>query len=864
MNSLFVNGYNYNIINTVMKKGLFFLFALFMFTPHIQGAVSTGTCGANLTWSLDYSTKTLTISGSGNMYSWSKVAGTYAPWYQSRGSIEKVILPKELTSIGGRAFYSCSHIHSITIPENVVSIGADAFTDSAIDTVTWDAYNYPSPLSYNNPFYDIRSQIKDFTFGNSIDTVPSYLCNGMDNLISVTLGSNVKVIEKESFSGCSKLSVITNNSNVLMEIGRLTFRNCSSLVSFSIPLGVTIIEESTFSNCIALSQIDLHYGITSIRSNAFNGCTSLSSIEIPESVDSIYKQAFYACAFSSLTLPQSVMFIDESAIDKCLSLSSIIWNSPCQPKCIHLSRKKNSFNTCIRDSVISFVLGNNMTTIPDSLFRGMKKLATVNLPNSVTIIDNNAFRDCKALATVNISSQVTTIGERAFANCYALSAITIPQKVTSIGQSAFSACQALSQITIPNSVISIGWGAFQSCSALQTVVIGNNAAIGEAAFQSCTSLTNVTLGSSIPSIGASAFKSCSNLTAINIPNSVRSIGTYAFADCISLASSITLPNGLKIIEDNTFKNCASLQTVVFPNSIDSIMDHAFEDCVALNTVNLQDGLIYIGYCAFKNCSSLGMISIPNSVQNIVKSAFEGCSSAKSLTLSDDLQFLGEKAFSGCTTLEGEIVIPNGVTDIGSSIFSGSRITSLVFHESVTLVNSKALCSSLHSITCKNTSAPYVEKEYFEGVGKNVILYVPFESIDLYRNANGWKWFTTILPIPGTEVVTYYTITFNNWDGTELQKLTNVEENTIPSYTGATPVHPNDDEYTYVFSGWSPEIVAAVADATYTATYVRSPIAEGIEDIHIDGTSPHKVIVDGVLYITMPDGRIYNAVGTEVK
>ena len=862
MNSLFVNGYNYNIINTVMKKGLFFLFVLFMFTPHIQGAVSTGTCGANLTWSLDYSTKTLTISGSGNMYSWSKVAGTYAPWYSSRGSIYKVILPEGLTSIGGRAFYDCSYIHSITIPQNVVNIGGDAFDGTSIDSLVWDAENFPKPVVC--PILSLRDQIKDFTFGDNIDTVPSFLCEWMGNLESVTLGHNVKVIEKGAFYGCSKLSTITNNSNILTEIGRLAFSGCSSLTSFTIPYGVSIIEESTFSNCTALSQIDLHNSITSIRSNAFYGCNSLSSIIIPESVDSIYKQAFYGCAFASLTIPQTASFVDETAIDKCLSLSSIIWNSPCEPKCIHLSRQKSSFNTCIRDSIVSFALGNNMTTIPDSLFRGMKKLASISLPNSVTMIGNNAFRDCKALATINIPSKVTTIGERAFANCSALSAITIPQKVTSIGQSAFSACQALSQITIPNSVTSIGWGAFQSCSALQTAVIGNNAAIGDAAFQSCTSLINVTLGGNVPSIGASAFKGCSNLSAINIPNSVRSIGTYAFADCISLSSSITLPNVLKKIEDNTFKNCVSLQTVIFPNSIDSIMDHAFEDCAALNTINLKDGLIYIGYCAFKNCSSFGMISIPNSVQNIVKSAFEGCSSAKSLILSDDLKFLGEKAFSGCTTLEGEIVIPNGVTDIGSSIFSGSRITSLVFHESVTFVSSKALCSSLQSITCKNTSAPYVEKEYFEGVGKNVILYVPFESTDLYRNANGWKWFSTIMPIPGTEVITYYTITFNNWDGTELQKLTDVEENTIPSYTGATPIRPNDDDYTYAFSGWSPEIVAAIADATYTATYVKSPIAEGIEGIHVDGISPLKVIVDGVLYITMPDGRIYNAVGLEVK
>ena len=69
--------------------------------------------------------------------------------------------------------------------------------------------------------------------------------------------------------------------------------------------------------------------------------------------------------------------------------------------------------------------------------------------------------------------------------------------------------------------------------------------------------------------------------------------------------------------------------------------------------------------------------------------------------------------------------------------------------------------------------------------------------------------------------TYYTIRFLNWDDTELQN-TLVLEGTMPSYTGSTPTKPADDEYTYSFNGWSPTIVAATADADYTAQFTATP------------------------------------------
>lgn len=70
----------------------------------------------------------------------------------------------------------------------------------------------------------------------------------------------------------------------------------------------------------------------------------------------------------------------------------------------------------------------------------------------------------------------------------------------------------------------------------------------------------------------------------------------------------------------------------------------------------------------------------------------------------------------------------------------------------------------------------------------------------------------------TAMATSYTITWLNEDGTEIEKTT-VEVNTVPSHADLTK--EATAEYTYTFAGWTPELVAVTADATYTATFTAT-------------------------------------------
>lgn len=63
----------------------------------------------------------------------------------------------------------------------------------------------------------------------------------------------------------------------------------------------------------------------------------------------------------------------------------------------------------------------------------------------------------------------------------------------------------------------------------------------------------------------------------------------------------------------------------------------------------------------------------------------------------------------------------------------------------------------------------------------------------------------------------HTVTWANWDGTVL-KTENLKDGTMPAYTGTTPRRNQDAQYSYTFTGWTPELHPVDGNTTYTATY----------------------------------------------
>ena len=480
------------------------------------GFVANGTCGDNVTWTLDEK-GVLTISGTGAMDDYEQIEKK--PW--SNLVIKKISISDAVTSIGSFAFSNCTNLTSITIPKSVTSIEAGAF-------------------------------------------------EGCTSLTSITIPNSVTNIEGRVFEGCTSLtSVIISNS--VKSIEYMTFNGCKSLTSITVPKGVTNIEEYAFWYCTSLTNINLPGSLTSIDYQAFYGCENLTSITIPDSVISIEDEAFDIFTIREIhgtsnskaykyARRHKIPFIPtDTNVYPVLAKGSygtnVNWTINCAYELIISGKGEMKDDDSYpwskySENVQSIIIKSGITYIGSQAFYSFKNLLKVVLCDGVKIIGQEAFIHCYDLKNVKLPSSLTRINSRAFEDT-GLASITIPNNVTRIGDHAFD-CSELTSITLPDSVISIGdW-----------------------AFDRCYYLTNITLSDNLTSIGNFAFYDCKSLTSITIPNSVTSIGSCCFKDCTNL-TNVILPKRLTDIYHSTFSGCTSLSQIYIPPTVERIDDSAF-------------------------------------------------------------------------------------------------------------------------------------------------------------------------------------------------------------------------------------------------------------------------------------------------
>lgn len=252
------------------KKTLSLILALLMVISLLPvsalaaNTVQSGTCGENLTWTLD-DAGVLTITGTGKM--------TGTPWSEYCDSIKTVIIGDGVTSICDNAFREYSEITEIIIPNSVTQIGSYAFL-------------------------------------------------GCFGLKEISLPSNLKQIGLGAFAACTGLTEITIPSGIT-EIPHEAFLNCNGLKSLTIPNGVKNIGIDAFNRCSGLTEINIPNSVETIGSGAFSECTGVKKIIIPDSVKYIQSEAFAGCtALTSIVMPSTVKSFGDSVFANCTGLKT--------------------------------------------------------------------------------------------------------------------------------------------------------------------------------------------------------------------------------------------------------------------------------------------------------------------------------------------------------------------------------------------------------------------------------------------------------------------------------------------------------------------------------------------------------------
>lgn len=178
-------------------------------------------------------------------------------------------------------------------------------------------------------------------------------------------------------------------------------------------------------------------------------------------------------------------------------------------------------------------------------------------------------------------------------------------------------------------------------------------------------------------------------------------------------STVEIPNGVVRLESQAFKKCTFLTSITIPASVKSIWSDAFYECDNLKTI------FYIGdvasWCKISGLSNImsnnrtlyiggkkveGDLVIPDSVTSIGSSAFKGCTGLTSIVIPDSVTSIGDNAFYGCSGLTN-VTIGNSVTSIGAGAFEGcTGLTSVIIPDSITSISGDAFrgCTGLTSVT----------------------------------------------------------------------------------------------------------------------------------------------------------------------
>lgn len=215
-----------------------------------------------------------------------------------------VTLPASLTKVENRIFADCADALKVVLRANVNS---GFFTE-------WNCKGYTGEETYSYTFADAAKENGyTYTVSDGKAYIFEYEGSGGDIVVPRTLGGYpVCGIGGRAFSGTNITSVTVHSG--IEYAANEAFAFCQSLVSVEFEGDATTLGAGIFAGCSALKSVILPSALASIPSDAFTGCSSLDNIILPDTLEIIEAYAFHETAIKEITIPASVISIEEGAL----------------------------------------------------------------------------------------------------------------------------------------------------------------------------------------------------------------------------------------------------------------------------------------------------------------------------------------------------------------------------------------------------------------------------------------------------------------------------------------------------------------------------------------------------------------------
>lgn len=321
-----------------------------------------------------------------------------------------------------------------------------------------------------------------------------------------------------------------------------------------------------------IKSVVISEGITSIVDYLFQRCVNLESVSISSTVEKISGRAFYessnivdirVSADSPFYASNGTCLINKTTKELVLGTQNcMIPNDGSVEKIGACAFRGN-------EALKSITLPDSLKYIDKEAFYSCDGLTKVIIPSNVTCIGPWAFAHCDGIQNISFPQSLQEIGEYAFVGCTGLKKIAIPKAVSDIDDIAFSGCNNLESVTVDaenehyhsaNNCL-IHTESKTMIAACSNSIIPNDGSVTRLrnVFNDCSTLTHIDFPDCITEIVG--FNDCSSLTNISIPNSVKII--HAFDRCTGL-KKVVFPNGITNITG--FEGCDGLTSVTIPES----------------------------------------------------------------------------------------------------------------------------------------------------------------------------------------------------------------------------------------------------------------------------------------------------------